>query len=224
MKLRRKSAPAAAPDTTADEEDDVSEPGIADFLDTRLPERDRRQISQLLQDELTSRQTAAEQADANARVAAELNVPAATLARDRAEAEYLKNTGWRSFVNARGLAERPAPDRLIEARAASDALERRRARLEARLKIETIERKRMEVVAALDAIDEQENRFWALLHPPAINGEAGLEVHACVKCDGPMTKRENYSGAGVCAVCIRAYQLLTGLHPPTPTPVEERTE
>jgi hypothetical protein len=103
------------------------------------------------------------------------------------------------------------------------ALERKRERLEAELRVWKPghdERRRERVRAEVERLDQAEDELWPILHPAAhgspFSTTAATESHLphCKDCGAGISRQAAYT-LGSCSQCIDEYELTTGRSWPT---------
>jgi hypothetical protein len=215
VKLRKQSESAAELSAEEQRADD-----LMSFAGGGLSADERAAISRMLKDALAERSATLQAddhgvlADTVDAAADELGRPPALVARELAEAKRLE-TVWEEWCLDRNLLRVPAGDRRRRAAETLEAIERRRLRLEERLKLPTtVGAVRQRAIAQLEELDRLESESWATVHPPfSLLDEGEPEPPRC-RCGREITREDAYR-IGLCEPCTAAYELLHHAKPPT---------
>jgi hypothetical protein len=212
-----KQPEAPAPEPSAEEQraDD-----LMSFAGGGLSADERAAISRMLTDALAERGASLQPddhdplADTVSAAADELGRPPALVARELAEAKRLE-TVWEEWCLDHNLLRVPAGDRRRRAAETLEAIERRRLRLEERLRLPTtVGAVRQRAIAQLEELDRLESDSWETVHPPySLLDENEPEPPRC-RCGREIARADVYR-IGLCEPCTASYELVHQAKPPT---------
>jgi hypothetical protein len=224
VRLRSKPEPASAAEPPAE----VAEPSaeerraenLMSFAGGSLCAEDRAAIARLFKEALAERRDSLPPDDSEAlaetvtAASDELARPRAEVARALAEAQRLEAV-WEQWRADHDLALVPAGDRRRRAAETLEAIDRRRARLEERLRLRTtVGAVRQRAIVQLEQLDREESEHWAVVHPPfCLLDEDEPEPPRC-RCGREISRADAYR-IGLCELCAASYELLHGSKPPT---------